>query len=47
MRIMKVYLDISVISYPEQKDISERMKETQDIWEFFKKAGMRCIYWML
>ena len=36
MRIMKVYLDTSVISYLDQIDAPERMKETQDIWEYFK-----------
>lgn len=35
---MKVYPDTSVIGYLDQKDASERMKETQDIWEFFKKG---------
>ncbi len=35
---MKVYLDTSVISYLDQKDALERMKETQDMWEFFKKG---------
>lgn len=38
MRIMKVYLDTSVIGYLGQKDAPERMKETQDVWEFFKKG---------
>lgn len=38
MKIMKVYLDTSVISYLDQKDDPERMKETQDVWEFFKKG---------
>ena len=38
MGIMKVYLDTSVISYLDQKDAPERMKETQDMWEFFKKG---------
>lgn len=38
MRIMKVYLDTSVISYLDQKDAPERMEKTQDIWEFFKKG---------
>lgn len=38
MGIMKVYLDTSVISYLDQKDALERMKETQDMWEFFKKG---------
>lgn len=47
MRTMKVYLDTSVISYINQKDAPERMKETQDIWEFFKKVGMTCTYRML
>ena len=36
MKIMKVYLDTSVISYLYQKDAPERMKETQDMWEVFK-----------
>lgn len=35
---MKVYLDTSVISYLDQKDASERMKEAQDMWGFFKKG---------
>ena len=38
MGIMKVYLDTSVISYLDQKDAPERMKETQYMWEFFKKG---------
>lgn len=33
MRTMKVYLDTSVISYINQKDAPERMKETQDIYQ--------------
>ena len=36
MKENQVYLDTSVISY--QKDAPERMKETQDMWEFFKEG---------
>lgn len=35
---MKIYLDTSVISYLDQKDAPERMKKTQEIWEFLKKG---------
>ncbi|MDE7310433.1 MAG: PIN domain-containing protein [Eubacterium sp.] len=35
---MKVYLDTSVISYFDQKDTPEKMKETQDVWELFQKG---------
>ena len=38
MNKIKVYLDTSVISYLDQKDSPERMKETHDIWELFKKG---------
>lgn len=38
MKTMKVYLDTSVISYLDQKDAPERMKETQHMWELFKKG---------
>ena len=35
---IKIYLDTSVISYLDQQDSPERMKETQEIWELFKKG---------
>lgn len=37
MNKIKIYLDTSVISYLDQQDAPERMKETQEIWELFKK----------
>lgn len=38
MNTIKIYLDTSVISYLDQKDAPEKMKETQDVWELFKKG---------
>lgn len=38
MNKIKIYLDTSVISYLDQKDAPEKMKETQDIWRLFKKG---------
>ena len=38
MNKMKIYLDTSVISYLDQQDAPERMKETQEIWELFKRG---------
>lgn len=38
MNRIKIYLDTSVISYLDQQDAPERMKETQEIWELFKKG---------
>jgi len=38
MNKMKIYLDTSVISYLDQQDAPERMRETQEIWELFKKG---------
>lgn len=37
MNKIKIYLDTSVISYLDQKDAPEQMKETQEIWELLKK----------
>lgn len=37
MNKLKIYLDTSVISYLDQKDAPEQMKETQDIWALFKR----------
>ena len=36
MNKIKVYLDTSVISYLDQMDAPERMKETRDVWKLFK-----------
>lgn len=33
---IKVYLDTSVISYLDQQDAPEKMKETQEAWEILK-----------
>ena len=38
MNKMKIYLDTSVISYLDQQDAPDRMKETQEVWELFKKG---------
>ena len=38
MNKIKIYLDTSVISYLDQQDALERMKETQEVWELFKKG---------
>lgn len=33
---IRVYLDTSVISYLDQQDAPNRMKETQEVWEILK-----------
>jgi len=38
MNRIKVYLDTSVISYLDQQNAPDRMKETQEIWEAFKEG---------
>lgn len=38
MRKLKVYLDTSVISYLNQEDAPERMKDTLLLWEQFKQG---------
>ena len=38
MNKIKIYLDTSVISYLDQPDALERIKETQEVWELFKKG---------
>ncbi len=43
MNKIKIYLDTSVISYLDQQDAPERMRETQEIWQLFK-AGRYDIY---
>lgn len=35
MRKLKVYLDTSVISYLDQEDAPDRMKETHKLWDDF------------
>lgn len=37
-RKIKVYLDTSVISYLEQQDAPEKMRETKEVWERIKAA---------
>ena len=38
MNKLKIYLDTSVISYLDQQDSLEKMAETQDVWNLFKKG---------
>ena len=38
MRKLKVYLDTSVISYLDQDDAPERMKDTQALWKRFEQG---------
>lgn len=42
-RKIKVYLDTSVISYLDQQDAPEQMKETREVWERIK-AGQYDIF---
>lgn len=35
---MKIYLDTSVISYLQQEDVPERMKETLNLWKQFEEG---------
>ena len=37
MRKLKVYLDTSVISHLLQKDVSEKMADTRQLWEMFRE----------
>ena len=37
-RKLKVYLDTSIISYLDQQDAPERMRETLRLWELFRKG---------
>ena len=43
MRKMKIYLDTSVISYLDQQDAPEQMKQTQEVWEIFKTGKYEII----
>ena len=36
MKKLRIYLDTSVISYLDQQDTPEQMKQTQELWEIFK-----------
>ena len=40
---IRVYLDTSIISYLDQKDTPERMKETQEIWKILKTDKFQVI----
>lgn len=42
-RKIKVYLDTSVISYLDQQDAPEQMKETREVWERIK-AGQYDVF---
>lgn len=38
MRKLKVYLDTSVISHLMQEDVPEKMADTLELWELFRKG---------
>ncbi len=38
MRILRVYLDTSVVSYLYQLDTPEKMKDTLELWELFRQG---------
>jgi len=38
MQKLKVYLDTSVISHLMQKDVPEKMADTRQLWDMFKKS---------
>jgi len=40
---IRVYLDTSVISYLDQQDMPDRMKETQEVWEILKSPEYQVI----
>ena len=44
MRKLKVYLDTSVISYLQQEDAPERMKDTLALWKEFENKKYDIIY---
>lgn len=37
MKKLKVYLDTSIISYLDQQDAPDKMRETLRLWDFFRK----------
>ncbi|MDO4963848.1 MAG: twitching motility protein PilT [bacterium] len=36
MRKLRIYLDTSVISYLDQQDSPEKMRQTQELWKILK-----------
>ena len=40
---IRVYLDTSIISYLDQQDMPDRMKETQNMWEILKTEKFQVI----
>ena len=42
-RKLRIYLDTSAISYLDQQDAPERMKETQEAWEILKTGKYEII----
>jgi len=40
---IRIYLDTSVISYLDQKDAPQRMKETQAVWEILKSNNYEVV----
>ena len=37
MRKLKVYLDTSIISYLDQQDVPDKMRETLQLWDLFRQ----------
>lgn len=44
MNKLKIYLDTSVISYLDQQDSPEQMKETQEVWDFLERENMKSTF---
>ena len=40
---IRVYLDTSVISYLDQQDMPDRMRETQEVWEILKSPRYKVV----
>lgn len=38
MRKLKIYLDTSVVSHLMQEDVPEKMADTLQLWELFRKG---------
>lgn len=43
MNKIRIYLDTSIISYLDQKDVPEKMKETQKVWSLLKSNEYQVI----
>lgn len=41
---LKIYLDTSVISYLQQEDAPEKMRDTLDLWSKIEKMSFRFLY---